>query len=810
MLRSYFLTAIRNLLKNKLNASINVIGLAVAFTCSILLFLMVHYEFSFDRFQVKGDRLYQVYNLAHEEKGDEKIDAQPYPMVNAFKADVPGIVRATATLSAGSDISYNGKEVVQRITVVDSDFFRMFSFPVVAGNAANPLGSLNSVVISQTAAAAIFGKEDPVGKTIKLKISGAWSDLVVSAVLQDAPTNSTIQYAVLARIELMPDYARNKDNWFSRNHQVFVELAPGVPQSVAESGIRHRNKPTSANDDLEKKTQGYRKDANGEYISTRLAPFLSLHFDSALGGRNGSNETYLYTLLLIAVVVMVIACFNFVNLNVARSFTRAKEVGIRKTIGAGRRQIFIQLWAESFLLFGFALIIALVASALLIQPFNSLFTEKLRIGSLLQPGIITIVLLGMAVISFLAGGYPAALVARFKTVEVLKGKVSVKRSSMLRSGLITIQFIISGALICGTLVINRQFQHLRTAPLGLDQESVISIPVKRPENTRQYAQRMRLQLAAQPQVVGVTASSVNIGIGEDKGTSRSVIGFTYNGKGMSSVELVVDYDFFKVMGIKAISGRVFDRAFPSDTVSASQNVVVTETMAKEFDVKDVAGLSMHSDTSSPGWNVIGVIPDFHLYTMNEKLRPITLMMANSTDIMSYILVKVRTGNPRAAMQLVQTAFHEIEPDNTTAPSWVTENTARWYAKEERLSSIFFTASYIAILLSCLGLFAIVTLIVEQRRKEIGVRKVLGASISSVTGLLARDFVVLVLVAFLISAPISWYFLDKWLQNFVYRTTLSWWIFLLGGVATLLIAMLTVGIQTVRAALANPVRALRSE
>jgi putative ABC transport system permease protein len=810
MLRSYFLTAIRNLSKNKLNAIINILGLAVAFTCSMLLFLMVHYEFSFDRFMVKGDRLYQVYNLAHEEKGDEKIDAQPYPMVNAFKTDVPGIVRATASLSAGSDIGYNGKEFVQRVTVVDSDYFRMFSFPVVAGNASNPLGSLNSAVISQTAAKAIFGKEDPLGKTIKLKIAGIWSDLVVSAVLQDAPTNSTIQYAVLARIELMPDYARNKDNWDSRNHQVFVELAPGVTQAVAESGIRHRNKPTSASDDLQKKTQGYRKDANGEYMSTRLAPFLSLHFDSALGGRNGSNETYLYTLLLIAVVVMVIACFNFVNLNVARSFTRAKEVGIRKTIGAGRRQIFIQLWAESFLLFGFALTIALVASAFLIQPFNSLFTEKLKLGTLFQPGIITVSLLGMAVISFLAGGYPAAVVARFKTVDVLKGKVYVKRSSMLRSGLITIQFIISGALICGTLVINRQFQHLRTAPLGLDQESVISIPVKRPENTRQYAQRMRIQLASQPQVVAVSASSVNIGIGADGGTSRSVIGFTYNGKGMSSVELVVDYDFFKVMGIKPLSGRVFDRAFPSDTVTSSQNVVVTETMAKEFDVKNVAGLSMHSDTSSPGWNIIGIIPDFHLYTMNEQLRPITLMMANPTDIMSYILVKVRTANPRAAMELVQSAYHEIEPDQTTAPSWVTENTARWYAKEERLSSIFFTASYIAILLSCLGLFAIVTLIVEQRRKEIGVRKVLGASISSVTGLLARDFVVLVLVAFLISAPISWYFLDKWLQNFVYRTTLSWWIFPLAGLMTLLIAMLTVGIQTVRAALANPVRALRSE
>ena len=810
MFRSYLLTAIRNLLKNKLNASINVLGLAVAFTCSILLFLMVQYEFSFDRFQVKGDRLYQVYHLAHEEKGDTKGNVLSYPAVPAYKAEMPGVVRATAILPAGNDVRYKGPEIVQRVTVVDSDFFKMFSFPVVAGNAADPLGSLNSVVLSQSAATAIFAREDPLGKTIKAKIAGVWSDLVVSAILQDAPTNSTIQYAVLARIELMPDYARNRDNWNSQNHQVFVELAPGATQQAAETGLRRRNKPMTAEDERMMVSQGYRKDANGEFVSTRLAPLASLHFDSALGGRNGSNKTYLYTLLLIAVVVMVIAYFNFVNLNVARSFTRAKEVGIRKTIGAGRGQIFVQLWAESFILFAFALVIALIASAFLIKPFNSLFVEKLSLGTLLQPGMIAVALSGMTVISFLAGGYPAALVSRFRTVEVLKGKVSVKRSSMLRSGLITIQFIISGALICGTLVINRQFQHLRTAPLGLDQESVISIPVKRPENARRYAQLMRMQLASEPQVLGVTASSVNIGLGNDGGTSRSVIGFSYNGKGMSSVELVVDYDFFKVMGIKALAGRVFDRAFPADTSTVSQHVVVTETMARQFGVKEVAGLSMSSDTSSPGWNIIGVIPDFHLYTMNEELRPITLMMANSTDVMQYILVKVRASNPRAAMQLVQSTYHKIEPDQATAPSWVTENTARWYAKEERLSSIFSTAAYIAMLLSCLGLFAMVTLIVEQRRKEIGVRKVLGASIPSVTGLLAKDFVVLVLVAFLISAPVSWYFLDKWLQNFVYRTELSWWIFPLAGIVTLLVALFTVGIQTVRAALANPVRALRSE
>jgi putative ABC transport system permease protein len=807
MLRSYFLTAFRNLLKNKLNASINIVGLAVAFTCSILLFLMVNYEFSFNDFQQKGDRLYQLYHLAHEEKGDSKTSAMAYPVVATYKSEVGGVVKASAIMSAGREVSYKDHEVQQSIRAVDKDFLDMFTFPVVAGNTRSPLEDLNSTVITQSGAKALFGKEDPIGKTVKAKIGETWNDLVVTAVVQDPPTNSTIQFGMLTRIELMPDYARNKDNWNHQSHDVFVELAPGVTAAQAEANIRRRNKPLAADDELQRKTQGYRKDANGEYIATRLAALPTLHFDAALGGRNGTNKTYLYTLLLISVVVMSIACFNFINLNVARSFTRAKEVGIRKTIGAGRRQIFIQLWLESFLLFAVALVIALAAAGLLLHPFNTLFTEKLTMQTLFQPRIIGVALLGMALISFLAGGYPADLVARFKTVEVLKGKVSMRRSGLLRSGLITVQFVISGALICSTFVIYRQFQHLRTAPLGLDQESVISIPVKRPENTRQYTERLRLGFASQPQVVGVTASSVNIGLGEDGGTSKSMIGFSYNGKGMTSMELMVDYGFFEVMGIKPIAGRIFGREHPADT--SGNNVVVTETMARQFPEKQVAGLSMRGDTASPGWNIVGVIPDFHLYTMNEDLRPITIMMSTA-DPLSYILVKVRTANPRAAMQLVQTAFHQLEPDNTIAPSWVTENTARWYQKEERLSSTFFVAAAVAIALSCLGLFAIVSLIMAQRQKEVGVRKVLGASIPSLTGLLSKDFVRLVVIAFLIATPISWYFLNQWLQNFTYRTELSWWIFPLAGLVTLLIALVTVGVQTVRAALANPVKSLRSE
>lgn len=809
MYRSYFLTAIRNLLKNKLNASINVIGLAVAFTCSILLFLMAHYEFSYDRFQKNLGQLYQVYHLRHEGRGDRISESMGYPVASAFKKEVPGVVKATGDIGMGSAVSYGGRELAQQTYGVDRDFFSMFSFPVVAGNAHDPLQDLNSVVVSTSTATAIFGKEDPIGKTVKVKILGAWSDLVVSAVVKDAPANSTIKYSLLARIELMPDYAKNRDNWYSQNHPVFVQLAPGVTGEQAEAGIRRRNKAITEEQDQQMKSRGFRKDANGEYVATRLMPMPAIHFNAALGGRNSTNRVYLYTLLLIAMVVMAIACFNFVNLNVARSFTRAKEVGIRKTIGAGRRQIFFQLWMESFVLFAVALVIALGASVLLLEPFNNLFTEKLTMRTLFQPEIIGLALAGMALVSFLAGGYPADLVARFRTVEVLKGKVSMRQSSLLRSGLMTAQFVIAGALICSTLVIYRQFQHLRTAPLGLDQESVISIPVKRWENTRRYVEMLRLKLASQPQVVGVTASSVNLGIGSDGGTGKSQMSFSFHGKGMTSVLLNVDFDFFQVMGIKPVAGRVFDRAYPTDTSAGASNVVVTEMMAKEFAEKQVAGLSMRSDTSAPAWNIIGVVPDFHLYTMNEDLQPITITM-NNGEPLTYIFVKVRTANPRVAMSLVQGAFHELEPDNTTAATWVTENTARWYEKEQRLSSIFMAAAGIAIVLSCLGLFAMVTLIMAQRQKEVGVRKVLGASIPGLAGLLSKDFVRLVVIAFLISAPISYYFLDRWLQNFVYRTTLAWWIFALGGAVTLLIALLTVGVQTVRAAMANPVRSLRSE
>ncbi|HVW61567.1 MAG TPA: ABC transporter permease [Puia sp.] len=812
MIRNYFLTAWRNLRSHRLNAIINVAGLTIAFTVCILLFLMVHFEFSFDKFLRNGDSLYMAYELSHTAEGDEKGEAFGYPAAPTFKKEVPGIMRTTSVMNGGRGIRYKDKEVGKDILLVSPDFFDMFGFPILSGSKANPLSDIGNVVLSQSAATAVFGKEDPVGKTVKVKAGKGWQDLTVTAVVQDAPENSSLQFNILARIELAGNYAEDKNEWNHQNHPVYVQLSSNATQQQVEARLRDLVKKDHLADEGYMKAKGYLKDANGDMFAIRLAPYASLHFDAALGRGATVSKSYLYVLVLIAVVVLVIACFNFVNLNVARAFTRAKEVGVRKTIGAGKGQIFFQLWTESFLLFTVALGIAVVVAILLLKPFNQLFVEKLTMQALLQPMVVLYVLAGMLLVSFMAGGYPAWLVARFKTVEVLKGKISVGRSGLLRNGLITFQFVLASLLICSTIVIYRQFQYMRKAPLGFEQESVISIPVKNTENAVRYISQMRQQLAEQPQVVSVTGSSGNIGIGEDHSQSTWSVGFDYNGKAIETEMLIVDYDFLETLGIRLLGGRSFSKEYPADTAAGTRNVVVSESMARQFHEKNVVGLSFYSDSAAPKWNIIGVIPDFHLHSLHEKLGALTLEMIKpkSHNSLGYILVKVRTDNPLKAMALVRGTYKALEPDNTISPSYLTENTYRWYEKEERLSTLFCSAAGIAILLSCLGLFAIVSLVIGKRRKEIGVRKVLGASVMGITGLLSKEFMRLVVLAFIIATPIAWYFLSRWLQDFPYRVAISWWIFPLAGSAALAIALGTISVLTIQASLANPVKSLRTE
>jgi ABC-type antimicrobial peptide transport system permease subunit len=810
MFKNYAIVAWRNLVKHRQHAIVNLSGLTAAFASILLLFLTVHREYSIDTFHKNASQLFEVYESQHSAQGEEKGIGMPYPMAPTLKAEVHGILRATGIYWAGNIIQYKGKELelTNSTYLVDEDFFKMFSFDLITGNKQNPLSNTSQVVITESKAKALFGQEDPLGKLIRIQVDGEWKELIVSAVVRDAPSNSSLEFDVIARMELTGDFAKNKNAWNSRNHVVLVQTDARFSREAIDNEIRAVRRKYMG-DYKELKERGYLPDSYGDMSALKLAPFTSIHFDQSLSLGSTANKSFLLILMLITIGILVIACFNFINLNVARAFTRSKEVGIRKTIGSTQKQIFMQMWSETFLLCLIALGLGIFVAAAVLKPFNELFSEKLSLNEMLSPTVIGILLLGVVLVSFFAGAYPAFLLSKYNPVSVIQGKLSLNRSAGLRNSLVTFQSVLSTLLIISTVVIYLQFEYLRKAPLGFVQESVISIPVKKQENARHYIQVLRSRLYNQPQVLAITGSSANVGIGMDHGISKWTSGFRYNGNPVFTQMLAVDYDFFSTLGIKPLAGRVFSPAFPADTSSAQTNVVITESLEKELHNESPVGLSFYSDSSAPKWNVIGVVPDVHFYSMYEAGSPMTFVMNNNFGL-SYIMVKVKTTNPAQTLDLVWNNFKDLEPTNQIGASYLTDNTRRWYEKEQKLSSMFFAGAFLAIGLSCLGLFAIVSIVVEQKKKEIGVRKVLGAPVLGLARQLSGVFIRLTLLAFLISVPVAWYFLNQWLQNYSYHTKIFWWIFPLAGLCSTLIALVTVSFKTVKASLANPVDSLKVE
>ncbi|MEJ7683131.1 MAG: FtsX-like permease family protein [Segetibacter sp.] len=804
MIKNYFKTLLRNMQKNKLHTAINVIGMAVAFTCSILLLLFVYQQFSFDTFHANKDNLFQVYRTFNGPQGVEKSGSMGYPAAPVLKAEGIGVEKATRYKYGGRGIKYKDKELDLQVNLVDNDFFSMFSFPVVKGNKASPLADLGSAAISEYAAGKLFGKEDPVGKLVSTNIGGEWKSLVISAVLKDFPENSSINFDVLARPELSPDFAANKDKWNYQHHTVYVQLLANTTRDQAERQLRNFTKKYNPADEAFMKNQGYKPDENGEMSSMHLLPLPEIHFDASFNGR-ATSKPLLYVIMLVSFVIILIACFNFINLTIGLSFTRTKEMGIRKCLGAGRRQVWLQIWGESVFTVLIAMIIGVISIILLLKFINKMSSAGLDSSLFYQPVVVFMLLGILLFVSFIASGYPSFIMGKLKTVEILKGKISLKKPGMFRSALIVVQFAIACVLICSTIVIYRQFQHLRNAPLGYNTSSVISVPIHNQGEGSKIVNQMRTRLSSQSSVISVSGSSVNLGLGEDGGTNKMGEGFDYNGRSVRTNVMYADYDVLKTMNIVPQEGRDFTTGYVTDS---SHAVIVTESMAKQLSDKSVTGLSFYSDSSQPKWNIIGVIPDFHLYSMHEKAEP--LMIINSNGRLDYILVRVNTQNATAAMNLVKAAYAHAEPGAEFKGSYVNKNVERWYANEQMLAKMFSIAALVAIVLSCMGLFGIAFIVIQQRVKEIGVRKVLGASVSSVAVLVTKEFIKPVLVAMLIAIPIAWWAMNKWLQSFDYRITISWTIFLAAAFVAVFIAVATVSIQAIKAAIANPVKSLRTE
>lgn len=676
-----------------------------------------------------------------------------------------------------------------------------------AGNRQHALADPNSVVLAQPIAGRLFGSEIPVGKTVSVYIRGKWVPLKVTAVASKLPDNLSVNFDVLARVDLDPDFAAGKNNWDMAWMNVYVKLLPGVKQADVEQRLRYFSKKYlyTSGDELAQK-MGLKKNAQGDYGGLRLLPVTDLHFNTEVGSDASMNKSFLYMLLLIAAVILLVACFNFVNLSIGVAFTRFKEIGIRKCLGARRRQVWTQVWSENIFLIVLSLLLGIGLSLLLIKQFNRLFGAGISASLLGDPLVLTGLVLLVLLISLVASGYPSTLLSRLKVTEILKGKLRVKTNGGLKDVLIVLQFIVAVVLMSATVVIYLQFQYLRKAPLGYESENLVSVPVALDKDVTDVADKMRRLLQNQSTVESVSASNINMGVGKDGSTNKEMFGFEYDDKHVRTAYMAADYNIIKTLGMKLSAGRDFTMDYAADT---QHNVIVTESFVKKLDLKNPVGLRILHDSASPPWTIVGVIPDFHLYSLFNQIEPLTIGL-EPKHAFSYLLIKVRAANLEATMNLLRDAYHKVIPGAAFMGSYVNENIDRWYRTELQLSKMFSVAAMLAIILSCMGLFGMAFIVVGQRTKEIGVRKVLGASVSNITTLVSKEFIKPVVIAIIIATPIALWALNKWLQHFTYRVTLTWWVFAAAGVAALAIAVLTVGFQAIRAAIANPVDALRNE
>ncbi len=806
MIKNYFRTAWRNLFKNKFHTIINIGGLVIGFTIGIAILLTVYGQLIFDDFHENKDRLYQAYEFFNKKTGEELSPTFGFPAGPVFKAEAAAIDKTSRFLFGGNTIVYNQKELEVPVMLVDEDFLSMFSFPVLKGNKINPLKNLTDIVITEATAKKIFGNEDPIGKSINASAGSALQAMTVSAVVKDFPLTSTIKFDALARIENRSDYAEHKNDWNNQHHNVFVLLKPGFSQKQAEDQLRQINKKYLADWYVSLQKEGEKPDKRGDVFATRLKSFSDLHFSPRIGS-GAIDKAMVLVVLAVGLFIILIACFNFININLANAFTRSREIGVRKCLGAGKGKLFTQLWSESFLVCLVSFLLSLVLVNVVIYIISSQTRLNMPLSSIIwQPGFLATAIGLLVFVSLIAGGYPSWLMAKFRVVETLKGKVSLKRKSILRNSLIVTQFVIACVMISCTYIIYHQFKYLQEADLGFNKEAVISVPLYKAGQAREIIAKLRMRLAGNPNILSITGSNVNLGKGKDKSISKTSMGFGYKEKSINTNIAQVDYDYLKTIGVKPISGRDFDKSFATDTM---YNVVVSESVAKQLGEKEILGMQLNVDSTSPRWNIVGVVPDFHLYSMHEEIEPLTLVIDRKQGL-SYCLIRVAPQNLLATMEAVKKEMSLLEPGREFRGSFVEENINNWYAQERLMSIMFSIAAGIAIILSCTGLLAMVLLIIQQRVKEIGVRKVLGASVPGISVLIAKDFLLLVLIAVLIASPIAWVAMNKWLQGFAYRMEIHWWMFLLVAIAALTIALLTISINTIKAAMQNPVKSLRTE
>lgn len=814
MFKNYFKTAFRNLQKQKVFALINISGLTIGIACFCLLMLYSYNQLSFDKFNKNANNIYRVYTWWDGRNGQPSFAFTGYESLTgvtlgeAMKQQLPDVISyARIQLPFGEILIRTPKKTIrENVTYADASLFSIFSFPIKYGNANTALHDMNDVVLTEAKAKELFGRDDVVGKSLEIQIGIAFEHFKVSAVAKDLPANSSFQFGVLGNFSYVLHNDERKfiigNNFHPQVRETFVQLQQGSTLAADKNRLAAFLLSFNPGYLTDLKNLGY--DLKGENIplSLRLQPLLAIHTDTNFKSHDFTdygkiNPKIIWILTAIAIGILLIACINFTTLAIGRSAARCKEVGVRKVIGAERKQIIIQFLTESILLSVISAVLGVVLAIMLLPLFNQLSSSDTQFYASVLPKLFLSVTVATLSSGLISGSYPAFVLSNFKAIEVLKNKIRVGGSNFFTKSLVTFQFTLSIMLIVSTIIILQQTDYMMNKNPGFDKENIIAIDASQVDPNQIYP-LFKQQLSGYTFFKGMTSAVAGMGWGQDY--------LGYSNKGVDADINIVDPDYIKVFGMQMMAGNNFNAALHVDSIKP---MIINETMMRSFgwDLGNVVGKQI--DFQGGKAEVVGVVKNFNYHSLSEAVKN-QAFVTTSDKGYNYFYVRISAGNPRTALTAIQTAWSSAAPGVPIKYSFLDEDINHYYANEQIWNSIVAWSAGISIFLACLGLFGLASLAAINRTKEIGVRKVLGASVAGIIALISKGFLQLVITSFVIATPLAYYFMHEWLQGYANRINISWWVFAIAGLSAIGVALITISFQSIKAAIANPMKSLRTE
>jgi putative ABC transport system permease protein len=804
MFKNYFSIALRNLWRNKGFSAITIFGLAIGMTTCLLITLFVTDELSYDQFNKKGGRIYRI-NADFFVNGNAfKERYTPSQLGPVLQQEYPNVENYVRFIHQGNILVKKGTTtlVEKNACFADSSLFDVFSLQLISGDPKTALTQPHTMVISERMALKYFNSTDVVGKTLQTDNVAAYQ---VSGVIKDVPDQSHLHFDFVRAMTDLPE-SRESGGWMSDNYTTYVLMREGATGAQLQSYVNAATKKYMEAP-LQKMTGSNFEDLrkSGGHFGYNVLPLTKIHLYSPLPDEvePSGNIQYVYIFVAVAIIILLIACVNFMNLSTARSAGRAKEVGVRKVLGSQRSSLVFQFLTESTLTSFFALLLAVALAVLLLPYLNQLSGKHITLEAGYFLWLLPFLVVTAGVIGLLAGSYPAFFLSGFEPIKVLKGRLnSGFRNGWLRNSLVVFQFASAILLIVGTLVINSQLNYIRNKKLGYNREQVLILG-----NTQSlwiHARNFKNEILNMPGVesgtmTGSLPTDMNLNTNiYSKDAARSA------GQVTGVPEWYVDADYIHTMGMQMASGRNFSPAMPSDTFA----VLLNESAARLFGFNNLNEKYLYAEGTTP-LKVIGVIKDFNAGSLRNKIPPMVFRLRENSRVMAF---RIRTSNIQGLIAKIKSAY-EAQPGMSGQPfvySFLDDDFNRLYIAEQRTGKIFISFAILAVLIASLGVFGLITYAAEQRTREIGIRKVLGASVTGIVAMLSKDFLKLVLVAIVIASPLAWYMMSRWLQNFAYQVKISWTIFVMAAFIAIMITILTVSYRAIRAATANPVNSLKAE